>query len=232
MNNGGLDMGTPVYVAAYPDYVFYHRYDPRCDCIRIVRLVEFGGTRYWVDHTGRRIREGYWEPARPSPHALHDYREWSHQHRTEFHHAQPPRRVEPPAPRPPQGSPPAPRPFVTPPAAGPVVAPAAPQPLVGPDGKRERHRDGENGAGIRRVEPTPKADVAKPEDKAFTPDPRHRRRDGGKDLPPKPAPAPKPADIKPAPTPTPAPAPKLREKPADKDDHEHQHADKPEGAQK
>lgn len=226
MSDSGLDMGTPVYVAAYPDYVFYHRYDPRCDCIRIVRLVEFGGTRYWVDHTGRRIHEGYWEPTRPSAHALHDYRDWSRQHRTEFHRAQAPGRIEPqqPAPHSHHVTPPTPAP-------APTVTPSAPQSLVGPDSKRikERHRDGENGAGTWKKPPAAKPDAAKPEDKASAQDTKHHRRDTptGKDVLPKPAPA-----IKPTPAPAAKPGEKPGEKKGNKGDHERHHSEKPEGTQK
>ena len=243
ISDSGLDMGTPVYVAAYPDYVFYHRYDPICDCIRIVRLVEFGGVRYWVDHTGRRIHEGRWEPARPSAHALHDYRDWSHQHRTEFHHTPPPRPAEPH--HPPHATPPAPppapaRPDVkpAPPAPGPVVQAPVPQPLLGPNGRpeKESHRRGENGAGIQKAAPTPKPDAAKPDYKES----RHDRKPHGKEdpvgkdvRPPKPAPA-----VKPAPAPAPAPAAKTGDKPESKGDRDHGHgrdhrpSDKPEDGQK
>ncbi len=91
-----IDMGAPVYFRSYPEYVFYHRYDRNCDCIRIVRLVSVGGAVFWVDQYGKRVHEGHWEPVRPSPHALHGYRGWSQQHRAEFHHVPPPGHRGPP----------------------------------------------------------------------------------------------------------------------------------------
>jgi hypothetical protein len=86
----GMDMGTPVYFADYPGSAFYHRYDPYCDCIRLVRLMNSGGAVFWLDQSGRRVHEGHWEPARPSDNALREYRRWSQQHRGEFHRSPPP----------------------------------------------------------------------------------------------------------------------------------------------
>lgn len=125
----GIDMNTPVYFAEYPGSTFYHRYDPYCDCIRVVRMMNSGGAVFWLDQSGRRVHEGHWEPARPSDHALHGYRQWSHQHRGEFHRTPPP----PPQPRPPvqkhRPSPPPP----PPPPIGKAVPPVPPaQPEVVP----------------------------------------------------------------------------------------------------
>ena len=89
LSGNELDMGSPVYIAAYPNFTFYHRYDPGCDCVRIVRSVESGGAVYWLDHSGQRIHEGHWAPTKPSPRALYGYREWSQQHRNEYHREPP-----------------------------------------------------------------------------------------------------------------------------------------------
>ena len=82
---GNLDMATPIYFSASPEVAYYHRYDSRCDCVRLVRQISLGDSIYWVDEGGRRVYDGYWAPMRPSEHALHEYREWSHQHRDEWH---------------------------------------------------------------------------------------------------------------------------------------------------
>jgi hypothetical protein len=91
-----LDMVTPVYIAAYPDFLFYHRYDVGCNCIYIVRSVEVGGVVHWIDHTGKRVHEGHWAQSRPSAQALRGYRDWSKQHRGEIHRELP--RVRPAGP--------------------------------------------------------------------------------------------------------------------------------------
>ena len=234
MTADGMDMNTPVYMAAYPEYTFYHRYDVSCDCIRIVRMVEIGGVVFWLDHTGRRVHDGHWTPAPPSHHAVDHYRSWSFDHRTEFQHTQFPHPAE--RPRPPHVTPPAPAPA----PQNLAVKPPPAQPLVGPHDRGEheiKYWPGENGVGnLRKMTPAPNSNAAKVEDKASTQDPKPRRKDGptGKDVPsPKPAP-----DIKPAP----APAAKTGEKPGSKDEHEHEHnhdqdherhpSDRQEGAQK
>lgn len=80
--NGNIDMETPVYVTAYPGFLFYHRYYGPCDCIVIVRE---GPGGYWYNHHGYRVHSGAWTFGRPTPRAVQSYRSFYRENRAHIH---------------------------------------------------------------------------------------------------------------------------------------------------
>jgi hypothetical protein len=77
-----VDVVTPIYIAAQPDYVFYNRWYGPCACFMIVR--EYQGV--WYDHRGVVRHHGAWHHAhygRPTPAGArmhHSYLRDNHQH--------------------------------------------------------------------------------------------------------------------------------------------------------